>query len=160
MATMQKITPFLWFNDNAEEAASFYTSVFKNSSVDGILKWPDEQGKDLPGKVQHAQIVLDGNKMMLMESLGHQFSFSEGISLTIYCEDQAEIDYYWNRLSGHGGKESMCGWLSDQFGVWWQIIPAVLPKIMEDPGKAAKAMKAFMKMKKLDVEEIVEAAEA
>jgi predicted 3-demethylubiquinone-9 3-methyltransferase (glyoxalase superfamily) len=159
----QKITPSLLFTQDqfgrAEEAVNFYTSVFKNSSVDGILKYEDSEGNELAGKVKHAQVVLDGNKMMLMESLGHDFKFSEGISLTVYCDTQEEIDYYWNTLTGGGGKESMCGWLADKFGVWWQITPSILPRIMEEPGKAGKAMNAFMKMKKLNIQQILEAVE-
>jgi predicted 3-demethylubiquinone-9 3-methyltransferase (glyoxalase superfamily) len=159
----QKITPSLLFTQDhfgkAEEAIGFYTSVFKDSSVDGILKWPEEQGKELAGKVQHAQVVLDGNKMMLMESLGHQFTFSEGVSFTIYCDSQEEVDYYWEKLTD-GGKESMCGWLQDKFGVWWQVTPSILVELMRDPQKAPKAMQAFMPMKKLDIQKIVEAANA
>jgi len=97
---------------------------------------------------------------MLMESLGHNFTFSEGISLTVYCDTQPEVDYYWERFTADGGRESMCGWLADKFGVWWQITPAVLVELMKDPAKAPKAMKAFMPMKKLDIETIVKAANA
>ena len=157
----QKITPCLLFAGEqfgkAEEAIAFYCSVFKNTSVDGILKWTEEEGKDQAGKVKHAQIVLDGFKMMLMESLGHDFTFSEGESLIVYCDTQDEIDYYWEKLTD-GGKESMCGWLEDRFGVSWQITPSVLGELMKDPVKFPKAMKAFMPMKKLDIDTIVKAA--
>jgi predicted 3-demethylubiquinone-9 3-methyltransferase (glyoxalase superfamily) len=160
----QKITPCLLFTrqmfGRAEEAINFYASVFENSSVDGILRWDEAEGKELAGKVKHAQMALDGNKLMLMESLGHDFGFSEGVSLTVYCDTQEEVDYYWDRLTGEGGKESMCGWLADKFGVWWQITPEVLVRLMKDPDKAGKAMKAFLPMKKLNIAEIVSAANA
>ena len=163
----QKITPSLLFTQDhfgkAEEAIGFYTSVFKNSSVDGILKWPEEQGKELAGKVQHAQVVLDGNKMMLMESLGHQFTFSEGVSLTIYCDSQEEVDYYWERL-GEGGDEKaqQCGWLKDKYGLSWQVIPAVLIEMLNDADKrkSQKVMEAMLQMKKIDIAELHRAAVA
>ena len=108
--------------------------------------------------MKHAQISLDGNKLMLMDSAApHTFTFSEGVSLTIYCETQQEIDHYWEKLT-ESGAESMCGWLRDKFGVSWQIIPTVLNKIMGDPKKAGKAAQAFMTMRKLNIEQIVQAS--
>ncbi|HEV7783011.1 MAG TPA: VOC family protein [Chitinophagaceae bacterium] len=152
----QKITPFLMFTGKqcgrAEEALKFYSSVFKISKTDGILY--DEKDKNL---VQHAQFALLGQKFMVMDSnAAHNFSFSEGISLTVHCDTQEEIDYYWNAFT-EGGEESMCGWLKDKFGVSWQIIPTMLSSIMSDPEKAGKAAKAFMAMRKLDIEQIVQA---
>jgi predicted 3-demethylubiquinone-9 3-methyltransferase (glyoxalase superfamily) len=152
----QKITPCLLFTGpqlgRAEEALNFYASVFKNAKTDGILY--DAQNKKL---VQHAQFALLGQKFMVMDSAeNHAFNFSEGISLTIHCETQDEIDYYWEQLTDEG-EESMCGWLKDKFGVSWQVVPDVLNDIMKDPTKAGKAAEAFMMMRKLDIEQIVSA---
>ena len=152
----QKITPCLMFTGKqcgrAEEALHFYSSVFKISKTDGILY--EDQNKKL---VRHAQFALMGNKFMVMDSAGpHKFTFSEGVSLTVHCESQDEIDYYWQKLT-ESGEESMCGWLKDRFGVSWQVVPVVLEKIMGDPAKAGKAAKAFMAMRKLDIEQIVHA---
>ena len=103
-------------------------------------------------------MALNGNKFMLMESAAaHNFTFTEGVSLTIHCETQEEIDYYWERLT-ESGAESMCGWLKDKFGVSWQIVPIILSKIMSDPAKAGKAAQAFMAMRKLNIEQIVQAS--
>jgi predicted 3-demethylubiquinone-9 3-methyltransferase (glyoxalase superfamily) len=158
----QKITPCLMFTKEqygrAEEALAHYSSIFKNVQVDGILRYGANEQPDEEGKVKHAQISLDGNKLMLMDSAApHKFTFSEGVSLTIYCETQQEIDHYWENLT-ESGAESMCGWLRDKFGVSWQIIPTVLNKIMSDPKKAGKAAQAFMTMRKLNIEQIVQAS--
>jgi predicted 3-demethylubiquinone-9 3-methyltransferase (glyoxalase superfamily) len=152
----QKLTPCLMFTGKqcgrAEEALQYYSSVFKISKTDGILY--NEKNKKL---VQHAQFALLGQKFMVMDSEeDHKFNFSEGVSLTIHCETQDEIDYYWNTFT-QGGQESMCGWLKDKFGVSWQIIPTVLDSLMSDPEKAGKAAKAFLAMRKLDIEQIVQA---
>jgi len=152
----QRITPCLMFTGKqcgrAEEALNFYSSLFKNSKTDGIMY--NDQNKKL---VQHAQFALLGQKFMVMDSAEqHKFNFSEGVSLTIHCETQDEIDYYWNKFT-ESGQESMCGWLKDKFGVSWQIIPTALDNIMRDPEKAGKAAKAFMAMRKLDIEQIVQA---
>lgn len=152
----QKIAPCLLFTGRqcrrAEEALNFYSSVFKNSVTDGILY--DEQDNKL---VKHAQFTLLGQKFMVMDSAEkHPFEFSEGVSLTIHCETQDEIDYYWNQFT-EDGEESMCGWLKDKFGVSWQVVPSVLDTIMKDPAKAGKAAEAFMTMRKLDIEQIVQA---
>jgi predicted 3-demethylubiquinone-9 3-methyltransferase (glyoxalase superfamily) len=152
----QKITPALLFTGKqygrAEEALEFYSAVFKISQTDGILY--DPKNKNI---VQHAQFTLLGQKFMVMDGPDdHKFNFSEGVSLTIHCETQEEIDHYWNAFT-EGGEESMCGWLKDKFGVSWQIVPTVLDKIMSDPAKAGKAAKAFMSMRKLDIEQIVQA---
>jgi len=152
----QRLTPCLLFTGKqrgrAEEALQYYSSVFKVSKTDGILY--NEKNRKL---VQHAQFALLGQKFMVMDSEeDHKFNFSEGVSLTIHCETQEEIDYYWNSFT-QGGEESMCGWLKDKFGVSWQIIPNVLDTLMSDPEKAGKAAKAFMAMRKLDIEQIVQA---
>lgn len=153
----QKITPCFMFTGKecgrAEEALNFYAGVFKDSKTDGIMYY--EQNKNL---VQHAQFSLIGQKFMVMDSdEKHAFNFSEGVSLTIHCQTQEEIDYYWNSFT-QGGEESMCGWLKDKFGVSWQVIPTILSEIMSDPDKAGKAAKAFMAMRKLDIEQIVQAS--
>ena len=157
----QKITPCLLFVGNqygrAEEAINYYSSIFKNAAMDGILRYGKNESPDQEGKVKHAQLGLNGQKFMFMESAqAHQFSFTEGVSLTIHCETQEEIDYYWNKLT-QDGEESMCGWLKDKFGVSWQVIPNILSKVMTDPDKAGKAAKAFMQMRKFDIEKLVQA---
>ncbi|MBA4058006.1 MAG: hypothetical protein C0490_25035 [Marivirga sp.] len=159
----QRITPCLMFTGkqygHAEEAITYYTSIFEGSKVEGILRYGNNELPDKEGKVKHAQLVVHGQKFMLMESAQpHNFTFSEGVSLTVHCETQKEIDYYWQKLTERGGEESMCGWLKDKFGVSWQIIPTALTKIMSDPAKAGKAAKAFMAMRKLNIEQIVQAS--
>lgn len=158
----QKITACFLFTGKqygrVDEAIAHYSSVFKNSKVDGILRYGNNELPDQEGKVKHAQVVLLDQKFMLMESAAeHKFTFSEGVSLTIHCENQEEIDYYWEKLT-EGGKESMCGWLKDRFGVSWQVVPTILNKIMSDPAKAGKAAQAFMSMRKLNIEQIVQAS--
>ncbi len=159
----QRITPCLMFTGKqygrAEDAITFYTSIFEGSKVDGILRYGSNELPDKEGKVKHAQIIIHNQKFMLMESVQqHDFTFSEGVSLTVHCENQKEIDYYWQKLTEKGGEESMCGWLKDKFGVSWQIIPTILSKIMSDPAKAGKAAQAFMEMRKLNIEQIVQAS--
>ena len=158
----QKITPCLMFTGKqygrADEAIAHYSSIFKNAKVDGILRYGANELPDQEGKVKHAQIALNGQKFMIMESAApHNFTFTEGVSLTIHCETQEEIDYYWEKLT-ESGAESMCGWLKDKFGVSWQIVPTILNKIMSDPAKAGKAAQAFMAMRKLNIEQIVQAS--
>ena len=158
----QKITPCLLFTGKqygrAEEALNHYSSIFKNSKVDGILRYGKNESPDEEGKVKHAQFGLNGQKFMVMDSAQpHNFTFSEGVSLTIHCQTQEEIDYYWGKLT-ESGEESMCGWLKDKFGVSWQVIPTILNKIMSDPAKAGKAAQAFMSMRKFNIEQLVQAS--
>ncbi|TMI63581.1 MAG: VOC family protein [Bacteroidetes bacterium] len=158
----QKITPCFLFTGKqygrADEAIAHYSSIFKNPIVDGILRYGPNESPDQEGKIKHAQMSLSDNKFMLMENAAsHNLTFTEGVSLTIYCETQEEIDHYWNQLT-ESGAESMCGWLKDKFGVSWQIIPTILNKIMSDPAKAGKAAQAFMSMRKLNIEQIVQAS--
>ena len=158
----QKITPCLLFTGKqygrADEAIAHYADIFKTQHVDGILRYCANELPDKEGNVKHAQIALNNQKFMLMESARpHSFTFSEGVSLTIHCETQEEIDYYWERFT-ESGEESRCGWLKDKFGVSWQIIPTILGKLMSDPAKAGKAAQAFMAMKKLNIEQIVQAS--
>jgi predicted 3-demethylubiquinone-9 3-methyltransferase (glyoxalase superfamily) len=160
----QKVTPSLLFVGNqygrAEEAINFYSSIFKDAALDGIRRYGKNESPEIEGKVKHAQLGLNGQKFMFMESAqAHKFTFTEGVSLTIHCGTQEEIDYYWNKLT-QGGEESMCGWLKDKFGVSWQVIPTILSKVMTDPNKAGKAAKAFMQMRKFDIEKIVQATMA
>ena len=158
----QKITPCLMFTGKqygrADEAIAHYSSIFKNVKVDGILRYGANELPDQEGKIKHAQFALNDQKFMIMESAApHNFTFTEGISLTIHCETQKEIDHYWEKLT-ESGAESMCGWLKDKFGVSWQIVPTILDKIMSDPAKAGKAAQAFMAMRKLNIEQIVQAS--
>ena len=158
----QKITPCLLFTGKqygrAEEALNHYSSIFKNSKVDGILRYGKNESPDEEGKVKHAQFGLNGQKFMVMDNAQpHNFTFSEGVSLTIHCQTQEEIDYYWGKLT-ESGEESMCGWLKDKFGVSWQVIPTILNKIMSDPAKAGKAAQAFMSMRKFNIEQLVQAS--
>lgn len=158
----QRITPSLLFTGNqygrAEEAINYYSTIFKNPKQDGILRFDNNEAPEQEGKVKHSQISINGQKFMLMDSAQyHNFTFSEGVSFTIHCETQDEIDYYWEKLT-ESGEESMCGWLKDKFGVSWQVIPTILSKIMSDPNKAGKAAQAFMQMRKFDIEKLVQAS--
>jgi predicted 3-demethylubiquinone-9 3-methyltransferase (glyoxalase superfamily) len=157
----QKITPTLLFVGKsfgqAEKAVKFYTQVFPQSSIDGILLYTKEEG-EAAGTVKHAQFILDKKVFMAMDGLGnHPFAFNEGISFVVDCETQQEIDDYWNKLTADGGQESMCGWLKDKFGVCWQIVPTVLGKLMSDAERAPRVMQAFMKMKKFDIAALMNA---
>jgi predicted 3-demethylubiquinone-9 3-methyltransferase (glyoxalase superfamily) len=151
----QQFTPTLMFTGeqqgNAGKAVQFYTSVFDNSSVVGILHYGKDD-EDEEGTIKHAQFILDGTVFMAMDSsMSHDFKFNEAISFVVNCNTQQEIDYYWSKLS-EGGSEGQCGWLKDQFGVSWQVVPAILGELMNTPGKSERVMQAFMKMKKFDIE--------
>ncbi len=139
-----KIAPCLWFNDNAQEAVKFYTTVFKNSKI--IELHP-----------VMSTFEIEGQRLMALNG-GPAFSFTEAVSLYLSCKDQAEVDYYWRALTADGGSESMCGWLKDKYGLSWQIVPEVLSELMSDPKKAEKVMAALLKMKKLVVAELEAAA--
>jgi len=156
----QKFTPALMFTGNvhgkAEPAINFYSSIFKNSSTLGIARY-EESDPDVTGTVKHAQFKLEKNVFMAMDSgYEHGFTFNEALSFVVECETQAEIDYYWNKLT-EGGEESQCGWLKDQYGVWWQIVPSILGELMSNPEKAQRVVQAFMKMKKFDIAALMEA---
>lgn len=148
---MQKITPFLWFDDNAEEAIEFYTSIFKNSKVGEISRY-SEGGRGDKGKFMTGNFELDGQPFIALNA-GPHFKFNESISFVVDCKDQAEVDYYWDHLLAGGGQESQCGWLKDKFGLSWQVVPRQLSELMSDPNPAkAKAVtEAMLKMVKLDV---------
>lgn len=140
---MQKITTFLWFDNQAEEAINFYTSVFKDSRIGKISR----MGPD--GPLMTASFFLNGQEFLALNG-GPMFKFTEAISLLINCEDQQEIDYYWEILS-EGGEKSRCGWLKDKYGLSWQVVPARLGSMMEHSEKGGKVMQALMQMDKLDI---------
>lgn len=139
----------------AEKALNFYTSVFEHSSTDLLMHYPE--GTEHAGKVLYSEFKLNQQNLIAMDGPGvHDYTFNEGVSFVVECESQEEIDYYWEKLT-EGGEESMCGWLKDQFGVSWQIVPAILGGLMSDPEKAPKVMQAFLKMKKFDIETMLKA---
>ena len=156
---MQKITPFLWFNNNAEAAAQFYTSTFKNSKILSISRYGDA-GPGPKGSVMVVSFQLEGQQFTALNG-GPLFKFSEAFSFVVSCENQEEINYYWNKLTSDGGQESQCGWLKDKFGFSWQIVPTALGKLMTntDPQKANRVMQALFQMKKIDIATLEEAAE-
>ena len=153
---MQKITPFLWFNDNAEEAIKFYLTIFKNSKVGEITRYGDA-GPGPKGSMMSASFELNGQEFIALNG-GPHFTFTEAISFVINCENQSEVDYYWQKLT-EGGKPSMCGWLKDKFGLSWQVVPTALPKLLKhkDPQKSTRVMNAMLKMQKLDIKVLEEA---
>jgi predicted 3-demethylubiquinone-9 3-methyltransferase (glyoxalase superfamily) len=157
---MQKITPFLWFDNQAEEAVNFYTSVFKNSKIGTVARY-GESGPGPKGSVMTIMFELDGRDFMALNG-GPIFKFTEAISLMVNCEDQEEIDYFWEKLSADGGKEVECGWLKDKYGLFWQVVPKILGELVQskDPEKSERVMKALMQMKKLDIAKLKQAAEA
>jgi predicted 3-demethylubiquinone-9 3-methyltransferase (glyoxalase superfamily) len=148
-----RITPFLWFDANAEEAVDFYTSIFKNSRRIGELRNPGEAPGPKDG-VLTLSFELDGQKFAALNG-GPAFKFNEAVSFAVACDTQEEIDYYWTRLTA-GGAEVQCGWLRDKFGLSWQIVPARIAELVSHP----KAMQAMMKMKKLDIAELERAAQS
>jgi predicted 3-demethylubiquinone-9 3-methyltransferase (glyoxalase superfamily) len=154
---MQKIGPCLWFNDNAEEAANFYVSIFKNSKITSISRY-GEVGPGPKGSVMVVIFQLDGEDFMALNG-GPKFTFSEAISFVVKCETQAEIDMFWEKLS-EGGKPGVCGWLKDKFGLSWQIVPSFIGEMMSgDPARSNRVMAAVMKMTKLDIAALKQAAE-
>lgn len=147
---MQKITPFLWFDDQAEQAVNFYTSIFKNSKILGVSRY-GEAGPGAPGTAMTVNFQLNGQELIALNG-GPEFKFTEAISFVVNCETQAEVDELWEKLTA-GGEESECGWLKDKYGLSWQIVPNALGELIggPDPVKAQKAMQAMLKMKKLDI---------
>lgn len=160
--SMQKITPCLWFDSNAEEAVNFYTSIFKNSKIGNISRY-GEAGSEIHGKpagtVLTMEFELNGQAFTALNG-GPMFKFNEAISFQVSCESQEEVDYYWEKLS-EGGDENaqVCGWLKDKYGLSWQIVPTVLGEMLQDKdaGKSGRVMEALLKMKKLDIEKLKEA---
>jgi len=159
MSATQKMTICLWFDKQAEEAANFYTSIFKNSSIGSISRYGKE-GFEFHGMPEGTALVVSFKlNDMNFSALngGPQFKFNESISIVVSCDTQDEIDHYWNSLTADGGQESQCGWLKDKYGVSWQIIPSILGSLMSDPSKASKVTMAFMQMKKMDIATLVNA---
>lgn len=149
-----KVTPFLWFDTQAEEAANLYVSLFENSKILNIVRSP----KGAPGPEGGVMIVafeIDGAKFTAMNG-GPMFTFNESISMVIRCADQAEVDHFWNGLTADGGHAGQCGWLKDKFGLSWQVVPDALPKLMSDPDrtKAGRVMQAMMKMGKIIIADL------
>ena len=157
---MQKITPFLWYDNQAEEAVNFYTSIFKNSKIGKVSRY-DEAGSKAAGRpvgsLMTASFQLDGQEFIALNG-GPQFKFTEAVSFVVNCENQEEVDYYWNKLSD-GGEESVCGWLKDKFGMSWQVVPTILSKLLSDPQKAPKVMPTMLQMKKIIIADLEAAAQ-
>jgi predicted 3-demethylubiquinone-9 3-methyltransferase (glyoxalase superfamily) len=153
--TTQKITPFLWFDSQAEEAAIFYVSIFKQSRIGAITRYDDE-GSKAAGRpkdsIMTVEFELDGQKFTALNG-GPLFKFTEAISLVVNCENQREVDHFWDKLSA-GGEEVQCGWLKDRFGVSWQVVPTILIELLQDkdPERSRRVMAAMLKMKKLDID--------
>jgi predicted 3-demethylubiquinone-9 3-methyltransferase (glyoxalase superfamily) len=154
----QKITPFLWFDDNAEEAMNFYVSTFKNSKVGRVTRYGDA-GPGKKGSVMSATFQLEGQEFHALNG-GPQYQFTPAISLFVSCETQEEVDELWNKLSA-GGAPQQCGWVQDRFGLSWQIIPTILGKLLgdPDPGRSRRAMQAMLQMKKIDIAALKRAAD-
>ena len=159
---MQKITPFLWFDNNAEEAVNFYTSVFKDSKIKNTACY-SESGSEVSGmkkgSVMTISFEINGQEFVALNG-GPVFKINSAISFVINCKDQKEVDYYWDKLTSNGGKEVQCGWLEDKFGVSWQVVPIGFGELMSklDPKKSEKVMKAMFQMKKLDINKLKEAS--
>lgn len=147
---IQKITPFLWFDGQAEDAARFYTSIFKNSKIGAMSRYGE--GAPLPaGTVMVVEFEIEGMGFLALNG-GPEYKFNESVSFMIHCDGQEEVDYYWEKLSA-GGQEIACGWLKDKFGLTWQVTPTILMKLVQDPdpAKAQRVMQAMMKMVKIDI---------
>ncbi len=163
---MQKITPFLWFSDQAEEAANLYVSLFKNSKILTVTRY--QGGKELEeisgrkeGSVMTVEFELDGQRFSALNG-GEVFKFNEAISFVITCDTQEEVDHFWNGLIADGGSESQCGWLKDKYGISWQVVPKALNELMDskEPGVAQKVTHAMLQMKKLDIKALEAAAKS
>ena len=159
---MQKITPFLWYDNQAEEAANYYVSVFKNSRVKNATRY-DEAGAKASGRpagsVMTVDFELDGQEFVGLNG-GPHFKFTEAVSFVVNCETQEEVDYFWEKLS-EGGAEVQCGWLKDKYGLSWQVVPTILSELLKnkDPEKAKRVVQAMLQMKKIDIEALNRAAE-
>jgi predicted 3-demethylubiquinone-9 3-methyltransferase (glyoxalase superfamily) len=159
---MQRITPFLWFDHQAEEAATFYVSIFKNSRITRVARYDDQASKASgrpKGSVMTVAFELDGQEFTALNG-GPLFKFTEAISLVVNCETQEEVDHFWEKLSA-GGQEVQCGWLKDRFGVSWQVVPTVLSEMLQDkdPEKSKRVMAAILRMKKISLEGLKNAYE-
>jgi predicted 3-demethylubiquinone-9 3-methyltransferase (glyoxalase superfamily) len=160
-AIKQRISPFLWFNDNAEAAVNFYVGVFRNSKVGAISRYTKESSQPSgqpAGSIMTIAFTLDGQEFTAING-GPQFHFTEAISLMVRCRNQEEIDYYWNKLSqGGDAAAQMCGWLKDRYGLSWQVVPEEMIQLVSDPEKGGKVMAEVLKMKKLDLARLEQAA--
>jgi predicted 3-demethylubiquinone-9 3-methyltransferase (glyoxalase superfamily) len=158
--SMQKITPFLWFNNQAEEAVKFYTAIFKNSKIMKVARY-GEEGEKIAGRpkgsVMTVEFQLEGQQFVALNG-GPQFKFTEAISFVVNCKTQAEVDRFWKKLSA-GGKKVQCGWLKDKYGLFWQIVPTVLGELLsdKDAAKSQRVMQAMLKMVKLNIKKLKEA---
>ena len=153
-----QISPCLWFDNQAEEAALFYTSVFKNSKITAVSRYGKEGFEFHRQKEGTAMVVafeINGQSFTALNG-GPVFKFNEAVSFQVYCDSQEEIDYYWNKLT-EGGEESSCGWLKDKYGLSWQVVPSILPQLMSDPARKGRVTNAFMQMKKFDIAKLEQA---
>jgi predicted 3-demethylubiquinone-9 3-methyltransferase (glyoxalase superfamily) len=155
---IQKITPFLWFDNQAEEAANFYVSIFKNSRIKNIIKY-SEVGPGPKGSAMTVAFELEGQKFTALNG-GPLYEFNPAVSFVVNCESQEEVDYYWEKLT-HGGEEQVCGWLIDRYGVSWQVVPTILIEMIGDPDqqKARRVNEAMLKMVKIDIKKLKKAYE-
>ncbi|MGA9799831.1 MAG: VOC family protein [Terriglobales bacterium] len=156
---MKKITPFLWFDNNAEEAMNFYTSVFKHSKIGNVTRYLE--GAPVPaGTFMTGTFEIEGQEFVVLNG-GPNFRFNEAISFVVNCDSQQEVDEYWEKLTANGGQEVQCGWLKDKFGLTWQIVPTVLLELLADKDrkKAQRVMDAMLKMKKIDIAGLKQAAQ-
>jgi predicted 3-demethylubiquinone-9 3-methyltransferase (glyoxalase superfamily) len=161
---MQKITPFLWFDHQAEEAVKFYTSIFKNSKVGRIFRYTEQAAEKTGrpvGSVLTIEFEIESQKFVALNG-GPLFKFNESISFVVSCESQEEVDYFWEKLTADGGEESQCGWLNDKFGLSWQIVPTVLIDMLhdEDSEKSERVTNAMLQMKKIDINKLKAAYES
>jgi predicted 3-demethylubiquinone-9 3-methyltransferase (glyoxalase superfamily) len=154
---MPNITPCLWFDSDAEAAAKLYTSLFPNSKIGKIVRYPEGLPGDRAGQVMTVEFELDGKPFLGLNG-GPLFKFTEAVSFQVFCKDQAEIDHYWNGFVGNGGAESQCGWCKDRFGLSWQVVPEKMAGWMSNPKTVQKVSDAFMQMKKLDIATLEKAA--
>ena len=157
----QKITPFLWFDNQAEDAAAFYTAIFNESAIGAAANYEGEAGEKVgrpKGTVMVVDFEIAGQRFIALNG-GPKYKFNESISFVIDCKDQAEVDYYWSRLTADGGEETMCGWVKDRFGVSWQVVPTVLSQLISGPDKegSQRAMHAMLQMQKFDIQKLQDA---
>jgi predicted 3-demethylubiquinone-9 3-methyltransferase (glyoxalase superfamily) len=158
---MQKITPWLWFDTQAEEAATLYTSVFPNSAIVDITRY-GAAGPRPEGMVMTVSFDLDGERFVALNGGPEQYGFTEAVSFMVSCDGQEEVDRYWSGLVADGGEEGPCGWCKDRYGLSWQIVPTRLRELLSDPdpGRAQRALQAMLRMKKLEIAELERAADA
>ena len=158
MSNPQKITPFLWFDNNAEEAVNYYLSVFKNGTIKNTARYSEDAAETTgqrEGTVMTIEFQLEGQDFMALNG-GPDFKFTEAVSFVVNCETQEEVDHYWNKLTAEGGSEVQCGWLKDKFGLSWQVVPSILGKLLSDKdrSKANRVMTAMLKMKKMVIADL------